>query len=682
MFCALISALALCPGTGAPPAGHPSVSGARVATPSPSYEAALQAIDFNKVRADLKAFYQSSQPDWPSDYGNYGPMMVRLAWHCSGSYRTSDGRGGCGGGRQRFDPERSWTDNTNLDKARSLLWPIKAKYGLGLSWGDLFILAGNTAVQAMGGPILGFCAGRVDDVDGTASLPLGPSPEQEKNWPCAVNGTCKSPLGSTTVGLIYLNPEGPLGQPLPEKSFLDIRDTFARMNMNDTETVALIGGGHAFGKAHGACRAGAGPSPAEDPSNPWPGLCGTGKGNDAFTSGFEGPWTTKPTRWDVEYFQNLLQFDWEVHVGPGGHHQWRVNGTSPTAPAAHGSGRQAIMMLTSDVSLTKDPAYRQIVQGFAADQSAFDQAWMHAWYKLTTRDMGPATRCIGPDVPPAQPWQNPLPPPFQPTLANWTEVGVAVRDLHSKDPHAAGDLVRLAWQCASTYRATDHLGGCNGARIRFAPENSWPLNAALDKALAMLEPIKLEFGNALSWADLIVLAGQTAIEVAGGPALPFCGGRTDAADGAGSSLLDEQLLGEVVDTIDLTRERMALLNLSAREYVALVGAQRTLGTNAPLGRDGAATATPDSFDNAYFSNLANKQWAKTTSKQGKEEYKAVGEELYMLASDLTLRFDPELMSIVQEYTIDAAAFVDELSRAWPKLLTADLYAGPTAKFCF
>jgi catalase-peroxidase len=285
-------------------------------------------------------------------------------------------------------------DNTNLDKARRLLWPIKKKYGLGLSWGDLFILAGTEAVEAMGGPTLGFCGGRVDDADGSASLPLGPSVEQAKNWPCKVNGECPSPLGSTTVGLIYLNPEGPMGEPHPEKSASQIRDTFGRMSMNDTETVALIGGGHAFGKTHGACPAGAGPSPAEDPVNPWPGMCGSGKGADAFTAGFEGPWTAAPTTWDNTYFINLISHAWVKHKGPGGHWQWKVNGSNaPVAPGPQG-GTQDVMMLTSDVSLLTDPAYKQIVTTFAKDQKAFEHAWVHAWYKLTTRDMGSVTRAL------------------------------------------------------------------------------------------------------------------------------------------------------------------------------------------------------------------------------------------------------------------------------------------------
>jgi len=370
-----------------------------------AYAEAVSRLDLDAVKADIKELLTSSQEFWPADYGHYGPFFVRLAWHCAGSYRTSDGRGGCEGGHQRFEPERSWADNTNLDKARALLVPIKVKHGLGLSWGDLIILAGTTAIEAMGGPVLGFCAGRVDSVDGAESQELGPSPVQEQLYPCTVNGNCTKPLGSTTVGLIYLNPEGPMGQPIPEGSARNIRDAFGRMAMNDSETVSLIGGGHAFGKTHGACPAGAGPSPKEDPSNPWPGKCGTGRGKDAFTSGFEFKWTPEPTKWDNVYFKQLLNNQWEKYIGPGGHWQWRVKNASGVL--------KEVGMLTSDVSLMHDPEgeYQKLVELFANDQAAFENAFAHSWYKLVTRDMGPVTRCVGKDVPPPQPFQYPLPPP-------------------------------------------------------------------------------------------------------------------------------------------------------------------------------------------------------------------------------------------------------------------------------
>ncbi|CAJ1365055.1 unnamed protein product [Effrenium voratum] len=375
-----LGALGTCPGLqfGTPPQNYAAVP------ELPTYDSALKTLDLKAVITDLQAAFTNSQECWPADFGHYGPLFVRLAWHCSGSYRETDGHGGCSGGRQRFEPERSWADNTNLDKARGLLWPIKEKYGDGLSWGDLFILAGTTAIKTMGGPVTEYCAGRIDSPDGTESLDLGPSPEQEKYAPCAVNGTCKRPLGSTTVGLIYLNPEGPVAQqpdgswavdPDPAKSAKDVRDAFGRMGMNDSQTVALIGGGHTFGKCHGACPAGAGPSPKEDVTNPWPGKCGTGKGTDAFTSGMEGPWTTNPTSWDNEFFNFLLQFSWEKLQGPGGHWQWRVAGE----PKAAG-----LMRLTSDVALLHDDSYLSIVKDFANSLPAFDAAFDEAWFKLTT----------------------------------------------------------------------------------------------------------------------------------------------------------------------------------------------------------------------------------------------------------------------------------------------------------
>jgi len=352
-----------------------------------AYNAALKALDIDAVTADLMALFWDSQDWWPADWGHYGPFFVRLAWHCSGTYRTTDGVGGCGGGRQRFEPEASWEDNTNLDKARALLSPIKMKYGDALSWGDLIIAAGTTALRASGAPIKQLCFGRIDEADGKKSLPLGPSAEQEKVAPCKVNGMCKGPLGATTVGLIYVNPEGPVmekgGKPVPDPalSVKEIRRTFALMGHSDRGTVALIGGGHAIGKVHGACPKGAGPSPEEaynatPMGTPWPGLCGTGKGKDTFTSGFEGPWTTRPLRWDNEFFKVMLENEWEKHIGPGGHWQWRIsNATGPLA---------GLMRLTSDLALLRDEEYLRIVKEFAGDMRAFDDAFDDAWFKLTT----------------------------------------------------------------------------------------------------------------------------------------------------------------------------------------------------------------------------------------------------------------------------------------------------------
>lgn len=657
------------------------------------FHIALKELPLEKVKEDIIDLMHKSQDWWPADFGNYGPFFVRLAWHCSGSYRTSDGRGGCDGGRQRFEPEESWDDNTNLDKARQLLWPIKEKYGMGLSWGDLFILAGTTAIEDMGGPVLGFCAGRQDDADGSASLPLGPSSEQELLAPCEVNGQCEEPLGTTTVGLIYVNPEGPMGQPVPEDSAPQVRDTFSRMGMNDTETVALIGGGHAFGKAHGACPDGAGPSPAQDPLNPWPGNCGTGSGNDTFTSGFEGAWTTTPTQWGSSYFHNLLDYEWGVVTGPGGHYQWRPKTTSaqPNPPD--------IMMLTSDVSLISDEAYLEIVKQFAANQAEFERQFAAAWYKLTSRDMGPATRCIGSNVPDPQPFQYPLPPPVpEDELPDFNAVKKDIEAVMRApfDSVLAQDeggsygpfFVRLAWQCASTHRQTDYLGGCNGARIRFSPEKDWPANAALDKALLLLNPVKLKYGSSLSWADLIVLAGTTALEDAGRHArltVPFQGGRSDAVEGEGlptPDFLESRLTGgEPDDTVDEMRDAMTVLGLSNSEVVALVGGGHSLGRmhfDRTGFLDGSWTTQPLKLDNEYFKNLLDLNWTEITGADAEHiEYSAqepeTGKTLYMLKTDMNIRADPEYKAVAQSFAESELLFHANFAAAWYKVMTADRY---------
>jgi len=638
-----------------------------------AYEEALNKIDWNAVKQDIKTVLKDSKDFWPADFGNYGPFMIRQAWHCAGSYRIYDGRGGCDGGRQRFNPELSWDDNTNLDKTKRILWPVKQKYGLGLSWGDLIILTGNTAIESMGGPVFGFCAGRVDDVDGSESLLLGPNAEQQQRFPCPVNGQCKPPLGVTTVGLIYVNPEGPMGQPIPEKSAPEIRVTFSNMNMNDMETVALIGGGHAFGRTHGACPAGPGPNPSEDPTNPWPGKCGSGKGKDAFTSGFDGPWTTTPTQWSNSYFNELLNNEWEVYIGPGGKHQWRtVNGTA------------GIMMLTTDISLLHDPQYLKYVQLFASNLSAFEQAFSQAWYKLTTRDMGPVDRCAGPWVPPPQPFQNPLPSPPQ-RFPDFTAVRAAIRRAMSQSSLLKGDagsyaaqFVHLAHQCAASYRATDHIGGCNGARIRFSPEADFSTNVQLDKVLQVLKPVHDKFDN-LSWADLIVLAGTVAVQEASGNGmdLPFCPGRTDASEG--NKLLQELLTPDATPS-DI-KYFLDMSGMPARDYVALAARPRSASQLAAQGYDGPWTSA--TLSNDYFRVLLGSTWSKHTSAAGKTQYTDATGSVNMLPSDLALSWDPELLGLAQEFaSMDAGAFQHEFVRAWTRLMNADRFDGPVRNVCY
>ena len=471
--------------------------------------ARLGAVNYAQVREDIRVVMTDSKEFWPADYGTYGGLFLRLAWHNAGSYRTSDGRGGADGGRQRFEPERSWPDNTNLDKARRLLWPVKEKHGDNLSWGDLFVLAGDEAITSSGGTVLGFCGGRVDAPDGSESIQLGPSDIQEELTPCPENGECEAPLGANTVGLIYVNPEGHMADGDPVKSAQDIRDVFGRMDMNDTETVALIGGGHTIGKTHGACPDGAGPSPADDPLNPWPGMCGDGKLENAFTSGFELPFTSKPKYWDTEYFDNLLAYTWEIFEGPGGHKQWRVTpqSDSPVAPSADGTHNQSIGLLTSDVALKTDLAYRQIVESFSGNLETFDQMFAHAWYKLTTRDMGPRSRCMNDDAPAAQDWQYPLPEVTE-SPPDWSEVKARLVSLLDSDTASYGEFTRLAWQCASSFRVTDYQGGCNGGRVRFSPAADWSVNVNLNTGLSKLQQISQEFGPSLSMADLIVLGKE------------------------------------------------------------------------------------------------------------------------------------------------------------------------------
>ncbi|CAM9679082.1 unnamed protein product, partial [Ectocarpus fasciculatus] len=653
---------------------------------------ALGNIDFDEVKTDIVDLIHSSEEWWPADWqsvgGSYGPFFIRLAWHCSGSYRTSDGRGGCDGGRQRFNPEQSWEDNANLDKARELLWPVKQKYGEGLSWGDLFVLAGTTAIEDMGGPIIGFCAGRIDDSSGAASAPLGPTQYQEDLYPCELNGNCSAPLGSEKVGLIYVDPTGHLGNPDPALSVADIRDVFGRMAMNDTETVALIGGGHAFGKAHGACPNGAGPNPFEDPENPWPGECGTGKGNDTWTSGIEGPWTTTPTVWDNQYFHNLLNYTWEKYIGPGGAWQWRVSNESSSQPPS------PIMMMTTDLALLEDANYLELVQRFSEDKNYLEEQFAHAWYKLTTRDVGPVTRCFGNDVPPPQPFQYPLPGPIpQEDLVNFNSVKQYLIDNILYVPNTAvlgmdeggyGPLfVRLAWQCANTFRQTDHMGGCNGARIRFPPQSEWEANVILNKALDLLQPVVDYFGEGLSWADLIVLAGTTALEESNSLlSIPFQGGRVDAfsSEDPTPQYLENRLGGgEQNDDISSMKDVMLVWGLSPSELVALVGGGHSLGrmhqdrSGFP---NGTWTSKPDVLDNEFFVNLKNLDWVQQWEDTNLIYYNASNENgipLQMLRTDMNMVFDAEFRAIVEEYATNEEYFYAQFVSAWEKMMNADTF---------
>lgn len=580
---------------------------------------------YEAVKIDIAAAMTDSQAFFPADFGNYGGLFIRLAWHCNGSYRESDGRGGCDGGRIRFDPERSWPDNANLDKALDILAPIKEKYGASLSWGDLIVLAGNTAIEQMGGPKMGFCGGRIDDPDGSNSLILGPSPQQEELSPCqsiGEQGKCQSPLGPSTVGLIYVDPEGPvdaMGDPVA--SGRDIRNIFARMGFDDRTSVALIGGGHAFGKAHGAC------------ANP---PCGEGMeqgiGNNTFTSGLEGEWTTNPTVWDNQFFNNLFDYDWQLILGPGGHLQWKP--VQEDAPD--------IMMFTSDLALAEDPLYEPISRDFAANQTALDEAFALAWYHLMSGDMGPASRCIGTDVLPPQPFQNPL--PAAPTeLPDYVPVRSMIQQLIDEDSDNIAAFTQLALGCASTFRETDYRGGCNGARIRFSPELDWPSNDGASDTLDTLQIVKDAFPK-VSFSDLIVLAGQTAIEAAGGERLAFCGGRVDADNADGSDILAPRTYAVGLITI---RDDMQVKGLSQGEGVALFAAPK----------DGSTI-----LSNQYFVDL------KIANGVGySEAEKALLQE--------------EFAPIVDLYIVDEGFFLKEFASAFHHLMTADRFDGPFANAC-
>jgi catalase (peroxidase I) len=516
------------------------------------------------------------------------------------------------------------------------------------------VLAGTVAIEDMGGPVLGFCAGRVDHIDNTQSLPLGPTSQQEHFSKCETQGDCHSPLGQNTMGLIYVNPEGPLGQPDPKGAADTIRDVFGRMDMGDRENVALIGGGHTFGKAHGVCPDGPGPKPSEDPLHPWPGKCGSGKGNDTATSGFEGAWTVDPITWDNKYFQYLLDFEWEKYMGPGGHYQWRVKGgrDAPQAPMAHPPGtsqKQDIMMLTTDVALVVDPEYKKYVQEFANDIHALNDAFANVWYKLVTRDMGPVTRCVGPHVPPPQAFQYPLPPPPSKS-ADVDAVQADVKKIVDKSDSNQALLLKLAWQCASTFRFTDYLGGCNGARIRFSPGKDWKSNeGVVDPALKLLQPIKSKYGNSLTWADLIVLAGNVAAIRAGAPtSLPFCPGRSDATDGAGweaLSFMNAEPPANMTAVLDL----LELQGLTPKEFVALSIVSHP---SAKLG---------------------------TTLLKSFLDSKDDGKDVTASA----IRVQPDLRYWAEYYIASGdEVLAEDFATAWTKMMTADRFDGPVGNVCF
>ncbi|KAJ3172548.1 hypothetical protein HDU88_005876 [Geranomyces variabilis] len=649
------------------PEGHPAVDGHIIAARDNTADV-HGSVDLDSLEKDLTKLFTTSQSFWPADFGNYAPFMIRLAWHCNGSYRESDGRGGCDGARIRYSPEISWADNANLDKALKLLEPVKKKYAA-ISWGDLISFTGTTAIKSMGGPVLGFCGGRVDDVNGDASLPLGPSVQQQAIHECPINGECTAPLGPTTIGLIYVNPAGHMGVPNPVGSVPDVRSTFKNMGMDDRETVSLIGGGHAFGKTHGACKLGAG-------------MCGSGPdkgiGKNAFTSGFEGQWTGAPLVWGNQYFENLLKYNWTLFEGPGGNPQWK-----PAPTDKIDADDADVRMLTADLALLHDPIYLKLVKEYALDLKSLEHDFERSWYKLMSRDVGPATRCQGSRVPPPQPFQNPL-PAAPAKLANFDAVRADLVKILTGKSYIPGDgpsgqyygalFVELAWRSASTFRITDHFGGANGARIRLSPEKDYADNVGMDKVLEVLSAVKSKYPKGLSWADLIVLAGEVALEHAGSKPLHFVGGRVDAVDGKNPAPRNYYYNATIA-----ARDTMQVMGFTPAHYVALAARLRSPSQQARLGL-GAKTYTShvDAFSNQYFNILLQNHWVPTgvISKTGAKQYKSdgYGEPRFVTDADLALIWDPEFRSFVEKFAQDGQLLQNVFAEAWSALMKADLVA--------
>lgn len=610
------------------------------------YAQAFKRLDLAAVKQDLLALMTTSQDWWPADFGHYGPLFIRMAWHSAGTYRTGDGRGGAGAGQQRFAPLNSWPDNANLDKARRLLWPIKQKYGRNISWADLMILTGNVALESMGFKTFGFAGGRKDVWEPEEDVYWGSETTWLGDQRYTGDRDLENPLAAVQMGLIYVNPEGPNGNPDPIAAARDIRETFARMAMNDEETVALIAGGHSFGKTHGAGPASnVGPEPEaagiEEQGLGWSSRFGTGKGTDAITSGLEVTWTTTPTQWSNNFFQNLFGYEWELTKSPAGAHQWVAKGAAETIPDAHDpSAKHLPTMLTTDLSLRFDPAYEKISRRFYEHPEQFADAFARAWFKLTHRDMGPRARYLGPEVPAeALIWQDPIPAVDHKLIDAQDIAALKARILASG--LSVSQLVSTAWASASTFRGSDMRGGANGARIRLAPQKDWEANqpAQLAKVLETLENIQGAFngaqsgGKKVSLADLIVLAGCAGVEQAAKNAghaveVPFTPGRMDAAQ-AQTDVESFAVLEPIADGFRnyqkgkytlpaeaLLVDKAQLLTLTAPEMTVLVGGLRVLDTNIGQTRHGVFTQRPESLTNDFFVNLLDMgtEWKATDGR--------------------------------------------------------------------
>ncbi|MDD9938214.1 MAG: catalase/peroxidase HPI, partial [Myxococcales bacterium] len=678
------------------PAGDPMEDGF-------DYGAAFSKLDLAAVKKDIETTLKTSKEWWPADWGHYGGLMIRLAWHSAGTYRVSDGRGGAASGTIRFAPLNSWPDNANLDKARRLLWPVKKKYGRSLSWADLMILAGNVSLESMGFKTLGFGGGR-EDVYEPTDINWGPETQWLADQRFSKEGELDKRFGATQMGLIYVNPEGPGGNADPLAAAQHIRIAFGRMAMNDEETVALIAGGHTLGKAHGAHKPGdcVGPepeaAPLEEQGLGWKNRCGTGKGADTVTSGLEGAWTSTPTQWSNEFFTNLFKYDWELVKSPGGAQQWAPVGVKPTVLDAHDpSKRRSLMMLTTDLALIKDPKYRAISQRFHDNPKEFDAAFARAWFKLTHRDMGPHGRLLGPEVPAPQLWQDPV-PAVDHKLVDKTDIA-ALKQKILASGLSIPELVSVAWASASSYRDTDMRGGANGARIRLAPQKDWAVNqpALLGKVLPALEKVQQEFngksgGKKISLADLIVLGGCAAVEEAakrgGNPVeVPFAPGRTDASQ----EMTDVESFGVLEPGADGFRnylgsgsdrtaaeqlvDRADLLTLTAPEMTVLVAGMRVLGTNHGDSQHGVFTAQPGTLTNDFFVNLLDHgvQWQKSAGDARVYEARDLktGQVRWTgTAVDLVIGSNSQLRAIAEVYAGDdaKAKFVGDFVAVWNKVM--------------
>ena len=678
-----------------------------------NYAEAFKSLDLDAVVADLHALMTDSQPWWPADYGHYGPFFIRMAWHSAGTYRIGDGRGGAGSGTQRFAPLNSWPDNGNLDKARRLLWPIKQKYGAKLSWADLMILAGNVALESMGFKTFGFAGGREDVWEPEEDIYWGPEGKWLEDKRYSGERDLADPLAAVQMGLIYVNPEGPNGNPDPLGSARDIRETFARMATNDEETVALVAGGHTFGKAHGAADPGlyVGPDPEgaeiQEMGLGWKNSLGSGRGVDTITSGLEGAWTTTPITWDNDYFDVLFGYDWELTKSPAGAKQWTPKNPEAqgTVPDAHDpSRRHAPMMSTADMALKLDPAYREIAERFHKNPDQFADAFARAWFKLTHRDMGPISRYLGKLVPAEELiWQDPVPAVDHPLIDDADAAALKAQILATG--LSIGQLVRTAWGSASTFRGGDKRGGANGARIRLAPQKDWEVNepAELARVLAALEGVQAAFnagqagGKKVSLADLIVLGGNAAIEEAARKAghaltVPFTPGRTDAsqeqtdahsfapleptADGFRNYWREGHYLSEEEMLVD----RAQMLTLSAPEMAVLVGGMRALGGNVGGAAHGVFTNRPETLTNDYFVNLLDPgtQWAPAADSEHVFEGRDLATGAVKWTGtrvDLIFGSNSVLRAVAEVYGAadGEAAFARDFVAAWTKVMNLDRF---------